>query len=239
MPSDRDVPAWLWLGLPPASLALVWLARAQGEDVYRRWAHGESGLVENGTIVVLAIAAVLGVRLLLEGRRGVHELPASWLWLFVAGTLGFAGEEASWGQHWFGWGTPELLFASNEQDETNLHNLSGAGALFDQIPRTALTLAALAAVAAPFLGARLAHWLGSLAWAAPTHVCLPAALGALVIRPLEWLAGACPPRGFELDAGELKELFLAQLLMIWVLSLTIRAQRSCLPARARSRGRMD
>jgi hypothetical protein len=33
------------------------------------------------------------------------------------------GEEISWGQRIFGWGTPEFLGELNAQNETNLHNL--------------------------------------------------------------------------------------------------------------------
>lgn len=40
------------------------------------------------------------------------------LFFFVA-----FGEEASWGQHWLGFSTPEELKKLNAQEETNLHNL--------------------------------------------------------------------------------------------------------------------
>ncbi len=42
-----------------------------------------------------------------------------------------AGEEVSWGQRLFGWGTPESISAINAQDETTLHNLTSfqSGAL--------------------------------------------------------------------------------------------------------------
>lgn len=35
----------------------------------------------------------------------------------------FMGEEISWGQRLFGWGTPDLLSEMNRQQETNIHNL--------------------------------------------------------------------------------------------------------------------
>jgi hypothetical protein len=44
------------------------------------------------------------------------------LGLTVVFFFGF-GEEISWGQRIFGWGTPESLQTANTQDETNLHNL--------------------------------------------------------------------------------------------------------------------
>jgi len=35
-----------------------------------------------------------------------------------------AGEELSWGQHWLGFGTPEMLKTANEQSEFTLHNIN-------------------------------------------------------------------------------------------------------------------
>ena len=42
--------------------------------------------------------------------------------LFAAACFLFAGEELSWGQHFFGWETPASWAAHNLQEETNLHN---------------------------------------------------------------------------------------------------------------------
>lgn len=45
--------------------------------------------------------------------------------LGLAGMFFFAfGEEISWGQRLFGWETPEALRQSNQQEETNIHNLA-------------------------------------------------------------------------------------------------------------------
>ncbi len=38
------------------------------------------------------------------------------------GSLYIAGEEMSWGQHFFHWNTPEYWAEVNRQQETNLHN---------------------------------------------------------------------------------------------------------------------
>jgi hypothetical protein len=47
--------------------------------------------------------------------------------------LYIAGEEISWGQHFFHWNTPEYWAAQvNRQQETNLHNTY---AVFEQYPR--------------------------------------------------------------------------------------------------------
>jgi len=49
-----------------------------------------------------------------------------WCWVLVWSLVCFyfAGEEESWGQWYFRWGTPEYLNMVNKQHETNLHNIS-------------------------------------------------------------------------------------------------------------------
>ena len=51
-----------------------------------------------------------------------------------------AGEEMTWGQHFFHWNTPEYWAAVNRQEETNLHNTY---AIFDKWPRAILELGVL------------------------------------------------------------------------------------------------
>ena len=46
--------------------------------------------------------------------------------------LYIAGEEMSWGQHFFHWNTPEYWAEVNRQEETNLHNTY---AIFEKWPR--------------------------------------------------------------------------------------------------------
>mgnify|MGYP001406462445 CR=1 FL=1 len=46
-------------------------------------------------------------------------------------------EEISWGQHFFGWISPDFFMEHNNQKETNLHNISN---LFDQLPRSLLSI---------------------------------------------------------------------------------------------------
>jgi len=83
----------------------------------------ESGAVENITAILLAVAIVVTLRALFRRKPDPNTQ--------------FLGEEISWGQHLFQWSTPEAWLEYNDQGETNLHNTSG---LFDQVPRTIVTL---------------------------------------------------------------------------------------------------
>jgi len=237
-----DLPRWLWLGLPSAVFLLPYAAKAWSEDAFDRWVRSESGIVENLTALALAVAVGAGVGVLRRRRR----LPGRWLGVwFALGTLGcvyFLGEELSWGQHLFGWSTPETLAAINEQGETNLHNIGGwTEGLLDQGPRALLTLGALVGgVVLPLVLARsrrrwdaapaAAPW---TAWAIPTWVALPSGLLAQVANLPKHVAAALGgelPAGLDVRGGESKECFLALFLMLYLLDARRRLGRVPDPA---------
>ena len=55
------------------------------------------------------------------------------LFIFCLGLVYFFGEEISWGQHIFHWTSPDIFIEINNQNETNLHNISN---LLNELPRT-------------------------------------------------------------------------------------------------------
>ena len=146
--------------------------------------------------------------------------------LFLIGCTYYAGEEISWGQHFFGWSTPDEWSSVNDQQETNLHNTS---ALFDQIPRTLLSVAALIGGVLMPVYRRFKHHVPNADsiydWIWPTHVCLPAALLALLVS---WHEKAYRSLGIEIPAvlniraGETKECLLALFMMMYALSIWYR-----------------
>ena len=137
--NTNDLPKWLWLWLPIAVALFPYLMRMINTDT-DRFVFGEQGIIENFTFVVLFIAIVLGIRAIIRMQSIPFPFFRFWLALLVLGCIYYAGEEISWGQHWFGWGTPENWLDVNDQGETNLHNTS---ALLDQVPRNLLTIAAV------------------------------------------------------------------------------------------------
>ncbi len=88
---------------------------------------GENAPVEPLTA---ALFAVSGIVLFLAAVAAGHR----WLrWVYILGGLALlfaAGEEASWGQHIFGFATPEFLWGTNYQGETNFHNTYLLGGIF-------------------------------------------------------------------------------------------------------------
>jgi hypothetical protein len=127
---ERDLPTWLSLGVPVATVVVCLGAPLLGYDAwYALIGRKEFSFIEIGTVAFLlpafAIGLVVAVRFLRGGfcsRRA--SLAVGVLMLMGAvGALYFGGEEMSWGQTYFQWQTPDSWKAINEQGETNLHNL--------------------------------------------------------------------------------------------------------------------
>lgn len=229
-PDDfEDVGAWLWLWLPLAYVVLQYTARSIGDEFYTTYFHGELGITEMSTLVALLAAVASGIATLVLLYRLNAGWLIAWVGLITLGCVYFAGEEASWGQHIFGWGTPEAWAKINDQGETNVHNSGGPAAFFlDQGPRFFLGLAAfIGGVIMPLWRrfkkrpldpAKLAYWL----W--PTLACLPAALLAIVLKRFEDVAELLLGRVPEIMdiSGENKETFLALFLLIYLYSLRLR-----------------
>lgn len=82
----------------------------------------EDSVLEWLQVLGFALGAVLSfavARRYQQSGDGVAVL----FFLLAAGCVFLAGEEISWGQRLFGFGTPESLRDVNAEDETNVHNV--------------------------------------------------------------------------------------------------------------------
>lgn len=239
----RDVPAALWLGLPAASLLLVLLSPLALPEAMRwhRLIKSEYGVLQNLTVLFLLPAVVIGVMIFFRRR----ELPRGVGWVMLLGALAalyFAGEEVSWGQTYFRFGTPEALRAINKQREFNLHNTSN---IFNNVPRQLMLVATVVGgcVLPLVLGKRLARpevRQGPWYWLIPTWRLVPISLLAVLSNIPEKIlraTGASPAVGSYLDlavmepGGEFKECCFALVMLLYLLSVYVRlrsvkAQRS-------------
>lgn len=167
---------------------------------------------------------------LLAARRLARErAAAALLCVFALGCVFLAGEELSWGQHVFGWATPEA-FASNVQGETNLHNLSGVN---KSVPKWIVVLG----IAAGGVGVPLARRLGALPAALRARWAEPLLTGAegAVLAAVTLLAHLCAKvvakaMGFRfedrfgVDVPENVELLIAAYLALYALGVWRRAR---------------
>ena len=115
--------AWWWLGLPALALiALIAISQLK-PDWYAAWIIPEGyGVLEFSQFATMLVALALAVRLLL--KPFVRRRPFLLAVTIVAALscVYIAGEEMSWGQHFFHWNTPDYWGEVNPAAETNLHN---------------------------------------------------------------------------------------------------------------------
>ncbi len=234
--TSARVPVWLWLWAGPAIVVAQIVTKAIGEPVYRRWMRGELGIVENLTVAFLLAALVCALLARRQRAQVRWRLfgPASLV--IAAGLFFFAGEEASWGQHWLGFAPPEEIAARNDQGEFNLHNDPFFEKLLDQLPRNILTLAALiGGVLMPLLrlgrGQRGRDFTspGPWGWVWPGFECFPAAFLTVTVSLPEKAFEAFDrevPYLIEISAGETKEYCLALFLFVYLLGLVLDLRRA-------------
>lgn len=84
----------------------------------------ENGPHELAQFCLATAASVMALRCIILSpvRRDIFLL--FWIGAFALGCFYIAAEEISWGQSFFAWGTPEFWAGINDQQETNLHNVS-------------------------------------------------------------------------------------------------------------------
>lgn len=219
-------PLWLWAWLAPVMVAVHLSVRWFAPGFFPAWAS-EIGPVELGTALLLFPAVYFGVSVVRQRARLPGALLPSWYGIVSVGCFYLAGEELSWGQHLVGWETPQWLAERNDQNETNIHNISG---LFDQQPRLLLelwVLVSLLVATARVIGQtgrdpnRASHWFWG--WQA----VIPAALLAILIRLPErigdWTAWTRPPP-FDIRLSELQEFCFAVFLLVYLWEVRGRLQ---------------
>jgi len=189
----------------------------------------ENNLVELGTVVVLIPGIVVGIKCFLIRNLILNRSLMAWIMLMTAACIYFGGEELSWGQQLFKWETPEKMHAINDQNETNLHNISS---WLDQKPRVLLELWILIG------GIVLPVWRFSRKidyssdnwryWFWPDHVCLPAAILAILVKVPERLRDFFDYRLFENNVrySELQEFYIALFLSLYIYSFYVRLKKT-------------
>ncbi len=98
---------------------------------------GENGIVEISQVIFIFIAIIFFYLFINKSKCNFRKFDNLYIYLYFIGLLYYLFEEISWGQHFFHWETPNLLIQINNQNETNLHNISN---LLNEFPRSLLTL---------------------------------------------------------------------------------------------------
>lgn len=225
--SDKPslLPRWLWLWFPPLLVILIVPIKIISPEFYAAHIDGELGLIELATPIISIIGAIIGIRLLTISAALPTRRIQIWVLLTTLGCIYFAGEELSWGQHLFGWGTPAYLEAVNDQEETNLHNISS---WFDQKPRLLLEIWVLVGgVILPISRFRKAPRSADddeRYWFWPTVEVFPTALLAILVRLPERIKSlfSIEQLPLELRFSEPQEYYFALFLLIYLASISAR-----------------
>ena len=217
----EDLPNCLWFCLPILVALFPYVMRIISTET-DQYVFGEQGIIENYTFLILFIAIVLGLLSLMKMKTFEFSFFKFWLALLILGCIYYAGEEISWGQHWFGWATPDAWMGVNDQGETNLHNTS---ALLDQVPRMLLTIAAVVGgvIIPAYMSVRKIRLSADnfFYWLWPTHVNIPTCLLAVFVSLHEKaykLFDTTVPHILDIRAGETKECLLAMFLFMYIAS---------------------
>jgi hypothetical protein len=225
--AGHELPPILWLWFPPVLILVQYGFRAWDQPLYRRVFEGELGAVELATPVVALVAAGVGVAAWCRGGALPRRWLRGWLVLVTFGCIYIAGEELSWGQHLFGWSTPDYIGTLNDQKETNIHNISS---WFDQKPRLLLeSWVLIGGIIYPLAGAARRggadDWRD---WFWPTLVCVPSALLAILVRLPErlqtWLD--LPALPLAIRYSEPQEYYFSLFLLIYLASIRVRLQQA-------------
>ncbi|MDH3636091.1 MAG: hypothetical protein OES20_15430 [Gammaproteobacteria bacterium] len=216
----------LYHGLPVLVVlfSFIWVAIVGDYKMLK----GEFGIIENMTVLFLAIAIGFCVAAIIKANKiGLSGFHRAWFFMLLLGATYFALEEISYGQHMFGWGTVEIWQALNDQGETNLHNVH---ALFDQLPRLLLTLGILiGGVIMPlyryFRRIKLEES-GRLYWQWPTLDCLTVGLLVILVRPILSIIDTK-----IINTGEMKENLIALFILLYCISIHGRLRQKLMQAR--------
>ena len=98
----------------------------------------ENGIIEILQVILIFFSIINFIYILKELRKIKIKFFIKFiLYIYIIGLLYFFFEEISWGQHIFGWESLDFFKSYNNQNETNIHNISN---LFNELPRSILTL---------------------------------------------------------------------------------------------------
>ncbi|AHM05236.1 hypothetical protein roselon_02951 [Roseibacterium elongatum DSM 19469] len=157
--ADRHEVSALWRWQLPLALALFTFVLRYTYPEFSRFVILTEGWgpVELSHFVMPFLTGVVAIACLMSLPEGSQKALRIWFILLMLGGFFIAGEEHSWGQHFFNWSTPEYWAELNRQQETNLHNSSS---WFNQKPQLVLQVSVLFAVVILPLGTRYGRFSG-------------------------------------------------------------------------------
>ena len=228
---SADYSRFWFCWLPLLTIPALWFLSYAFPEWSVKWLMSEStGLIEFVNALFPLLTALIALRLLMMKQIRSDPLLLFWCVAMVAGGIYLSGEEASWGQHYVGWTTPEFWQGVNDQQETNLHNVSH---WFDQKPRLVLVTGIyVTALAEPWLHLNRPNFLPRrFDFVYPALALVPIALCVLITQLLSMLP--YPIHGYiykTMRPGEFQEFYIVWFLLAYAVTLYYRARALAHPA---------
>ena len=143
-----------WIILPAAAVTFYFVTWRVATPFFLHYVASEQGLVELGTAAFFFASSYVAARLAIASDTSLPLLYRSLFGLFAVAALFVGLEEISYGQHLFGWRSPEYFREHNLQGEVNLHNMLGSK------PSKRMHMVADLGTAVGFVGLPALLWLG-------------------------------------------------------------------------------
>jgi hypothetical protein len=177
--------AWWWLAVPVLTAIALVAVFVRDPLWYDKYVIPEGyGVLELVQFIIMLIALAIAIRLLF--KPFVRKRPFLFAFTIISALscLYIAGEEMSWGQHFFHWNTPEYWALVNRQGETNLHNTY---AIFEKWPRAILEIGVfLGGILVPLAAAFDARVRANrLSLFLPAAALVPTAIAVFVFKYLD------------------------------------------------------
>ncbi len=226
LPQEHKLPKFLWMYLPFITLIVFYAARAVSEEFFYKAVFSEFGFIENLSILCTFVGFIYALRVVFSQGHKIEKSFRILMSLFAFGCLFLFVEETSFGQHFFGWTTPEGLAAINKQQEINFHNTTD---WLDKYPRLLLTIGILVfGLIMPLVARKKQNYAVKCSYQDyfwPTVASIPVAICTIVPRFIErigvWFDVTLP--GFlnvKTHAyQELQETYIQMFLMIYAMSI--------------------
>lgn len=132
----KTLPNIVWLWIPVMVFCFLASFEFLEPKDFVKTMYNENGAVEIAQFLFIAAAFFVYIACFATIKTQSLAL-SSWVGIAALSCLYIAGEEVSWGQHFWNWSTPEYWAALNDQGETNFHNTSS---WLDQKPRLVLEI---------------------------------------------------------------------------------------------------
>lgn len=208
---------WWWLWLPLVCVVAIVATFQINEPFYRDWVLPEGyGVLELSQFFMALTGFFIALRLFFTPYVKQWTLLRTMVGLFAAACLFIAGEEHSWGQHFFHWSTPEYWSQINRQQETNLHN---SFRVLNHLPQLVLEIAIyVGGILMPLWQRFVGRFTDPLlVLFAPSETMLPVALSALFFKIAKRVGNDDAARDIVTRPSEAMEVFFYMFILFYLI----------------------